>query len=468
MKYNDINIDKANKWKRLGILVSIGLPIISIALITTQPNFWLQLEAVSSRAFSKLEEPYRYPFDQSLAGNRTLIAPLQQEIAFYQERIRQYPDRALEQAALASTYLRMARLTGEGSWYLLADQTARQSLALLPIDNSEALAVLARVAEANHDFNKALQLAAQIPNPKEALPMQVTANLAMGRLEQANQAAEQLVDLTLSMHAFTLQALVKTAQGNDQEALQNFRYALEVEEAGELSHSARTRTLLGRFYYERGDLQRAKDFYQEALRIAPNDASALLNLAQLELRQGHYRAAERYYHRVAQQQASPTVFDPLILRGQAQIKAAQGDRTGAETLWAEAETQLRQSVGSLSLGHRRDLARLLLERGHSQDIAEAVSLMAAEVQLRRDADTLGTYAWALTEAKRWQEAQSIIQTALDSGVRSAKLWHQAATIAQATGNQAEANTYFQKVRAIDPNFNEKARRAIHLGVGLGS
>lgn len=470
MKHTSIYAVKAPKWKQLGILLSIGLPITSIALIATQPSVWLQVESFQNHAFSSLEEPYRYPFDQALTANRSSIAPLQQEIAFYQTRVRQHPDRALEQAALASAYLRMARLTGEENWYLLGDQTAQKSLATLPFDNSEALSVLARVAEARHDFEAALKLAKQIPNLTEALPIQVSSNLALGKLEQANQAAAQLVDLTLSMNAFTLQALVKTAQGDDQAALQNFQYALEVEEAGELSNSARTRTLLGRFHYERGQLQLAGDFYREALRILPNYPPALLNLAQLELRQGNYRAAERRYIQATTLSQGATLFDPLILRGRAQIKAAQGNRAEAEVIWTEAETLLRQSVAnsSFSLGHRRDLARLLLERGRSEDIAEAISLMETEIKLRRDAGTLSTYASALAKAKRWTEAGKVIQAAIDSGIRNAEISHQAATIAQALGNTAQANTYRQKVEQIDPKFDDNAHRAVNLGVGLGS
>jgi tetratricopeptide (TPR) repeat protein len=464
-------------WKPTMALVLIGVPVTGLALVMTQPDSRARLgdkiAAVHHQAFHALETPYRYPFYQSLgSGDRNLSAQLQQVIGHHQERMRQYPDSALEQAALASAYLRMARLTGEESWYLLAEQTAQRSLAQLPVDNSEALAVLARVTEAKHDFAGALRLAAQIPNPKEALPLQVTSNLAMGKLNQASQAADALVDATLSMSAFTLQALVKTAQGKDQEALQSFHYALEVEEAGELSNSVRTRTLLGRFYYEQGQLQRADDLYREALQILPHYPPAQLNRAQLELRRGNFRAAERHYAQLLRRSPNlATVFTPLILRGQAQSKALQGDRTQAEARWVEAETQLRQSfgtTGAFSFGHRRDLARLLLERGHDQDVPEAIHLMQAEVKLRQDADTLGTYAWALSRANRWPEAQTVIQQALALGSRDAGLFQLAATIEQELGNASQAAAYRKRSQEIDPQFNDNARQVLYLGVGLGS
>lgn len=479
MKNPGIRLDQglSRFWKQAGIAALIGLPAISLLLVVTEPGFQDKVTALRNQTFSPLEAPYRYPFYDSLvAGDRNPTARLQQEMAVYQEQVRRYPDRALEQASLATAYFKMARLTGEGNWYLLAEQTAQQSLGKLAVDNTEALSVLARVTEARHDLAGALRLAQQLP-PQDALPIQVSANLALGNLSEASQASEALVDQTLSQSAFTLQALVQTAQGKDREALQSFDYALEVEEVGELSNSARTRTLLGRFYYERGELQKANDLYKEALQILPNDRQALLNQGQLALRQDQPQVAERVYQQLAglTPGETSTVFEPQILRGRAQVAVQQGKQAEAEALWAEAETLLRQSfVGdadnssSNSFGHRRDLARLLLERGRAEDIPEAVRLMAAEVELRRDAGTLGTYVWALSAAQRWGAAQAVTKRALATGIRDAGLFAQAATIEQALGNQSQAASYRQQAQAIDSQFNERARQVMYLGAGLGS
>lgn len=453
---------------RIWLIGCIGLPIMTLVLWITQPDTPIKLAALQHQLVNPLDPPYRYPF---VPQGQPMVA-LNQEIAFYQERTRQFPDRALEQAALATTYLRMARTTGAGNWYLLADQTARRSLALLQVDNAEALVVLARVAEAQHDFATALTLARQIPNPTEALPIQVSANLAQGNLQAANQGADRLVETTLSMSAFTLQALTRHALGKDKAALQSFQYALEAESSGELSQSARTRTLLGRFYYERGQLQRAEDLYQEALRILPNSPPTLINLAQLEMRRGNSRRAERYYDQLDQStQGVPTVFASTVLRGRAQLSALRGQSDQAMALWAQAETQLRQGLNDRSnfaLGHRRDLARLLLERGQPQDFPEAVKLMETEVKVRRDAETLSTYAWALAQTHQWQQAQTVIQEAIALGTQDAGLFHRAAMIERALGNSAEADRFLQQTQAIDPNFDSRARQVMDLGIGLGS
>jgi tetratricopeptide (TPR) repeat protein len=457
--------------KQSWLLIGVGLPMVTGILLIGQSDWRDRLTHVANQVFSPLESPYRYPFPDSLPHSRP-TARIEQEIAFYQTQVRQSPTSGLDKASLAIAYLRMARATGQGNWYLLAERMAQQSLTQLPIDNAEAMSVLARVAEARHDFVGALKLAVQMPNPKEAIAIQVTSNLAMGNLMEASQAVDQLVELTLSPSAFTLKGMVSTAQGKDQDALQSFQQALAVEEPGDLSTSARTRILLGRFYYERGQLDRAEALYLEALRILPGYPAALLNLAQLNIRQGDYRTAQRRYDQlVALANGSPTVYDPLISRGQARIKVLQGDRSTAAARWADAEAMLRQSfVGNSigSFGHRRELVRLLLERGRDEDVAEAIALMQTEIKLRRDAETLDTYAWALSRANRWQEARAVMQEAIATNVQNAVMFDRAATIERALGNETQATSYEERARAVDPTGGDRAQQAWGLGSGLGS
>jgi tetratricopeptide (TPR) repeat protein len=469
---------RSEYWWRWGWAIALGIPLTTATLFLTQPTFLTRLDTLRYEAFNPLEPEFRYPFPESLKGDRSPISAVQREIAFYLERLRNQPNSAVNSAALATAYLRMARLNGQGNWYLLANQSAQKSLAILPINNTEALLVQARLAEAQHDFEAALRLVKPLDGQKEAIALQVTTNLAMGRLAAADRAAQQSVDQNLSLSAFTLLALVKSAQGRDQEALQNFRYALDVEEPGEFSHSARTRTLMGRFFYERGQLDTAEGFYREALRILPDYPLAQVNLAQLAIRRGDDWGAERIYQQVVDQSdGNPTVYDPLILRGRARIQQLRGNLTAANQLWDEAETLLRQSfIGSTStsFGHRRDLAKLLLERSAANPetarpwIQEAITLMETELQLRRDAETLETYAWALSQDHRWRDAQKAVQEAIALGTRTATLYDHAATIEQSLGNLNQAQTYHQIAQEIDPQFGNPARSAANLSAGLGS
>jgi tetratricopeptide (TPR) repeat protein len=447
--------DKSETRKRFWVSLLVTLPVVGILSVP------LGLHLLNREA--GLDSPYRYRFSRSAQG--TIALALEKEMAFYQERIRTHPDDGLDRASLASTYLKMARATGDASWYLLAEQAAQQSLANLPFHNDGAVLALARVAQARHDFAEAIRLAEQVSGKEDALSVIVTAKLAMGKVDEARVAADALVKRYPTLGSLTLLALVNVAQGKDDAAMQNFHQALAAEEPGETGGSIWARTLLGRLYYKRGEIKKARELYQEALRVLPQYPPALLNLAELEVRLGNYKAAERYYSQIfLTSQRSPTVYDHAVMRGMVRVKELSGDQPGAREWWDKAEARLREDM--TSFGHRRELASLLLERGDSKDVAEALALMQMEVLVRRDAQTLDTLALALSRSGRWQEARTAMQEALRSGIRDPGLFYRAGVIEQALGNQSQALTFFRLAQEIDPTFDEQAQRALGLGVGL--
>ena len=433
--------------------------VLVVVLVTLLPV----LQALRShRGVSAAMDAYRYRFERAERGS--VRRGLEREIAFHQERLRRDPNSGLELAALGRAYLKMARATGDLSWYLLAEQAAQRSLASLPFHNNGAVLVLARVAEARHDFVSAIGLAARAAGEEDALSIFVSANLARGRADEAARAADLLVQRSPSLVAVTLRALVETAQGDDDAALRDFHDAIAIEEPGEAGSSAWARTMLGRFHAKRGRLTLARDLYQEALEILPQYPLALVHLAELEARVGQYAAAtSRYAEVVDVSSASPNVYDHVVLRGLGRLKALQADDAGAATLWARAEARLRRDAAEGAFGHRRELARLLLDRGRPRDLPEALGLIRAETRLRHDPETLDTLAWAYTRADRFADAHQAMQEALRWGIRDAGMFYRAAAIAQALGQQHEARRLFAAAARTDPTFDDQARRVMGMG-----
>ncbi len=78
--------------------------------------------------------------------------------------------------------------------------------------------------------------------------------------------------------------------------------------------------------------------------------------------------------------------------------------------------------------------------------------MEAEVAHRRDAKTLNTLAWALSNGDRLQEAQQVIEEIIDQGFQDAEIFYRAGLIEQALSNRAQANYYFQLAQNFDPTF----------------
>src|SRR5256712_8143953 len=265
------------RWKWFGPLGAMGVA----AAVVLGILFWAHAAATPGTA-------YHYRFERSPRG--AVKQALQREIEFYQARLTYDPNSGLNLAALAGTYVRMARATGDLRWYLLAEQTAQRSRVSLPFQNNGALIALARVAEARHDFQGAIRLAQQAGNA-EALSIIVTSNLAMGKVDEAARAAETLFQGGPGLTGYTLRSLVEVAQGKDEAAIIDLQRAIVSEEPGEVASSVWARTLLGRLHYRRGRLRPAADIYREALAILPQYPPALSNLAGLEMRQGGYRLA---------------------------------------------------------------------------------------------------------------------------------------------------------------------------------
>jgi tetratricopeptide (TPR) repeat protein len=432
---------------------------------------------ISIAAYTVLSSPHdsnpawKYRFQRPAVGSIT--KNIQREIAFHQHRIQLQPTAGLERTALAQDYLKMARATGESSWYLLAQQTAQQSLIQLPFHNYGATIVLAKVAGAKHDFTQSLALLKQLPPQAEALSLLTTTHLALGDPQTARKTADTLADKMPTLSNFALKALVEVAQGEDTAAIRDFQAAIAAEEPEEAGSSAWVRTLLGRFYYKRGQLQQAEELYQSALQILPKYPPALLNLAELSVRQWqadptqtHYqqRANELYDRFFLTNQQAPTVYDHIALRGLARVQRLQGNTAQANQAWEQAVSRLRSDLSGF--GHRRELAQLLLERGQEADKAEALVLMQAEIKIRQDPETWDTLAATYFQMGQLEAAQQSIQAALKSGIRDPGLVDRAAVIAQARGQSAQAKQYREQVKSIDPTFDAGARQALGLGVGL--
>jgi tetratricopeptide (TPR) repeat protein len=434
--------------------MGISIAIYNIPTSTSRPN-----------------SIWKYRFARPEVGSVT--KNIRREIAFHQQKIQQQPTAGLERAALAQNYLKMARATGESSWYLLAEQMAQESLVQLPVHNYGSIVVLAKVATAKHNFTQALTLLKQLPPESESLSLLTTSHLALGNTAIASKTADTLAQKVPTLGNLALKALVEVAQGQDLAAIRDFKAAIAAEEPEEVESSAWARTLLGRFYYKRGQLQQAEELYQSALEILPRYSPALLNLAELSVRQwqadptqakDRERAIALYDRFFIINQQAPTIYDHIALRGLARVQKLQGDQIEANQTWERAVSKLRSDL--TGFGHRRELAQLLMERGQGRDLTDALTLMQAEIKMRKDPETWDTLAAAYLQLGQLPAAQQSIEAALKSELRDPAITDRAAVIAQARGQLEQASKYREQVRSIDPLFDAGARQALGLGVGL--
>ncbi len=415
---------------------------------------------------SSLPEIYQYKYAQYLEHRaETRTKAYAREIAFLQERVNRNPNDGLDLAGLAGAYIAKARVSGQNAWYVLAEQAAERSLAALPlaIGNAGAQLALAEVAQAQHDFSRALKLIEAVtrtqPRNASALALRASIQLAQGNLEAALKDVEPLVKALPNQSNLNLRAVILETQGKLEAAKKDFTHALEIEEADDVFGSARTRTLFARFSARHGQPALAQGLLEEALRIAPSFPLALMQLADLEFRQGQYDQAKSTYNELlSASKGSPSTFDHAAILGLARIARATNS-SDSDQLWNDAVNVLRKEVTSGAFGHRRELARVLLERGNPQDVNEALKQAKLELRTRHDWETLNVVAWAEQRAGFAKEARATIQKALAVGVQDAELEYRAGQIENLLGNPDAAKVHFALAEGINPNSSrEFARR----------
>ena len=375
-------------------------------------------------------------------------------IAWYFGKIQTDPG-GMNHALLADAYLRKVRAGGSPHYYLLAEQAARRSLEVLPHDNDRARIVLARVAEARHDFVGALRIAdgvlAEHPLSTAAMAVQHACHLACGRLGPALEIATRLVEHERSAGTFAMRAAALLALGRDAEASADLTHALSIEEVGELESSARVRTLMGRAAARAGSLALADQLYREALRILPGHVPALMARAELARRTGHTREAEADFAA-----AEAVGWTPALGIARARLMARRAPDAAAE-LMQRAERDVRRELASGGYGHRRDLASILLERDSLAARAEALELMEQEAALRRDAITLELLARAHLAVGHVAAARAAINEALALGAREPDLVDTAARIEQVAARAQQPATDGQEVAPRQPTAAGGAR-----------
>lgn len=373
---------------------------------------------------------------------------LETEIRLTRERLHQFPQAALDRAILSGLYVTKARTHGP-RWYDEAEKTAQASLLTLPHFNERAKLTLAEVAQARHDFRRAIALAEDVlrekPDSLGARMLLSKCLVAVGKPREAARHADEAADRLPTLGSLLERALVLEALGKERESIFEFCRAIRMEEPGGLEDSSRARMLLGRLHLRHGRLGPAEELLEAALHLDPANHQAHGYLGDLALRNSRHAEAKRRYG-----QAFQISGEPSYLVRKARSMAAAGHARDAEALAGEAERMLRGELSRSPFGHRRTLAEFLLERGGPEDSAEALLLLKDEVRIRRDSGTLGLYADALLKAGRSDEARLVLREALRDGAEDAQLYLRASRIEEALGHGSRARFYRARAFRLDP------------------
>lgn len=280
-------------------------------------------------------------------------------------------------------HLLLARLQLARGEYREAAESARAYLANRNGQETEALLVGARAAEALGEEKTAREVFDRI---RDEFNRPVEAAVALAALERRKSGAataartleESGLDLREAVNELALAALVGdlVSLERSDEALARIRTA--ESQSGE---RASLHTLRGSVLASKGRSAEAREAYEKALALEPQNASALSGLATLAAREGDLPGAIELYDRAAGADSSNSEAAYLS----AQLVLAGGDRAGAE---ARLRTLVQKDPGHGSA--RNDLAWILAESGRELDFALRLAHDAERISpVPEVLDTLG-------------------------------------------------------------------------------
>ncbi len=398
------------------------------------------------------------------------LAPIQTDylqrnalIAFYEKQARRDTTDQITRRMLGGQYLQRFRETGDLNDVSRALAVAKDSLRLQPHGNVQALGVIASGDIALHRFTAALAAEESAveaePSDDNSRAQVVSILMEIGRYERAAHILARAQQTDPNPTWMSIRARYDEITGDLLGArVQMERAAAIVDRIVVIPAYTRSWYHMreGQLAFEAGDTGSAVTQLDEALRIFPDNAMALLVEAKL------YRAHRDWPRALAAATRSAELYPlPQALGYEADAQRALGDGAGARRTDAliRAEQRLLNARGV----NDRLLAMYYAE--HHEHLQDA--LVAARSDLVKRGDEIyadDTMAWVLAALGRWNAARVYALRATRYDTADPELQYHAAVIAWHTGHVAEARRRLRTALAADPQFHpvyaDDARRLL--------
>ncbi|WP_377267641.1 tetratricopeptide repeat protein [Peterkaempfera sp. SMS 1(5)a] len=359
-------------------------------------------------------------------------------------------------ATLGLGYVEQARTNGDPSRYPLAQQALDRSLRLRP-GNDPALAGLAALAAARHDFTGALRYADQAlavnPYSERALCSRIDALVELGRYGEAAQAADAADARRPGVPVFTRYAYVRELRGDVTAARRVLNQALaSAVSPGDVAYVA---TALGQLAWNQGEYVSALQQYARALRADPAYLPALEGRARALDATGEHTQAIREMEGVVARCPLPA---PLVELGEMyQARGGPGDRARADQQYTLIGTWITLARAS---GVDVDLDTALAAADHG-DPRAALTAARAEWARRHTVHTADALAWSLHVNGRDQEALPYARRATATGYRNALFVYHRGAIEYGAGRPAAAHQDLSTALLLNPGFSPLGAHTAH-------
>ena len=384
--------------KTVGLLAAVGL--LTIAIFGIRSVFKNEAVKVS------VEQP-------SKADQRIVRA---------QQLIERTPNSADVYNQLAAAYMQKARETSDFSFNAHASEAIKQSLAI-ENDNYDALKLRAKLELTYHRFADALQTARRAQNFRNDdhdVWGQITdALVELGDYKGAVEAAQKMVDLRPDSSAYARVSYLRSLHGDTEGAIEAMNRAAQSANPNDPEGVAWCHVQLGNELLNAGRIEAAERQFDEALQIFPEHRLATEGKGRAKIASGNLQEAIAIYEH--EQAKSPSADSAAVL-GDLYAKLGRNDLARSQyekfEILERANAELERSW--------RHMVNFWLD--HDRNLADSLTIAKREYEARKDIFTCDTLAWAFFKNGDVQQAKTLINEALRTGTKDARIKNHASVI----------------------------------------
>jgi len=298
-----------------------------------------------------------------------------------------------------------------------------------------------RLDDVEQDLNASTDL---IESP-QGRALKADLDFQQGRYEAAKSEYQALIDEERTWDTLARLAYLNFKMGDFESSDRLYDEAVDELTAKEMRHYGWVELQRGVVDLSQGDYEKAREHYQRAERAYSGHWMVQEHVAELLAAEGKTDEAETLYQRVIERVPRPDFQQALgeLYLSMGKTEAANGYLKSAESAFLESAQR-----GEVHYYHHlADLYADVFENG-----AEAVKWAQKDLDLRRNFATLAAMSWALYRTGEFSKALELLNESLASGVKDARLFHQAGIIHKAISPNGKADSYLQMAAAINPHY----------------
>jgi tetratricopeptide (TPR) repeat protein len=264
-----------------------------------------------------------------------------------------------------------------------------------------------------------------------------------------------MVDLRPDSSAYARISYLRSLHGDINGAIEAMKAAVQAANPNDPEAVAWCRVQLGNELMNAGKLDVAEQEFDEALLTFADHHLALQAKARARVAAGDLQGAVQIYKRQREKAPSSDVAQAL-----GELYTLLG-RAGAAKNEYETFESLERENAAIERSWRHMVNYWL---DHDANLEESLRLATSEYESRKDIFTCDSQAWALFKNGRVEEAKKVINEALRTGTKDARINFHAATIYKALNLRDKAAQHLEFAVRLNSSFDpvqmESARKML--------